>query len=222
MLWHALGVFMIRNFLFLLLLPGLVACMAASDMRGIASQGARDGGFVSHYRMTSRNRLVLQDTASFLVVAPPGEKQLHGDPELGERVNRYLAGRVYFHFRSHFARTVFNDERPLGFDEALGVARTQDRDYLIYAETLQWDDRGAMLVEDVLPGAGAPDRVVASLRLVEVATGRVVNAWDLSGDSGSLTFFMDSPAHLLDKPLADLVNRLSGHQRPGESVITLF
>lgn len=189
----------------------LCGCMTASEYQSAGVTSVRDGHFVSHYQMSARSRMVLQDSAHLLVVRSPADPWLMSKVKDGEKANRLLAQQVYARFRQWFAETRYQDDKPLSFEEALNLARQRQDDYLIYPELERWDDRGAPVVQRVLPGAGGIDHVSVVLRLVEADTGKTVNVWEIQGESGILTFFMDSPADLLGKPLADLAQRLSGH-----------
>ena len=86
-------------------------------------------------------------------------------------------------------------------DTAVISARNRGATRAIVAKIERWEDRAT-------EWSGKPDRIVIDIRIVDVGTGQVLDAAEVSGTSRWATFGGDHPQDLLPRAIGDYVNAL--------------
>ncbi len=100
----------------------------------------------------------------------------------------------------HMSNVHLAKER-LSLDKAIAVERENKKDYLIYPEIMQWEDRAT-------EWSGKPDVVKVRVHIINLKTGEPISVAIINGTSGLWTFGGDHPQDLLPKPLQDYFSKL--------------
>lgn len=103
-------------------------------------------------------------------------------------------------------------EQPLGLDEALGKARQQGMDYLLYtrfasARASGEGDTAASAPEE---GHVGRDHVILQMLLMEASTERLVDFTTIESRTGFLDFSRSRPEDLLREPMQAYTRQLLG------------
>ena len=107
-------------------------------------------------------------------------------------------------FNKAFSRHVKDlhlEGNPQPLDESLKSAREKGYKILVYPEITHWEDRAT-------EWSGKPDRIEIKVRVVEVATGEILDSILLVGSSKWATMGGDHPQDLLKKPVNAYIDSL--------------
>ncbi len=100
----------------------------------------------------------------------------------------------------HVARAVLADVSESA-ERARESAESGGATHLVYPEILHWEDRAT-------EWSGKPDRIRIRLQVFEVASGKLVNAAEVTGKSRWGTFGGDHPQDLLDRAVGDYMQEV--------------
>lgn len=194
------------------LLLSLGGCMRVSDMADGVGEQLSDAGMLDHsrtYRLNSRR--VQADSFIFIAqgpFTPPGSA--YPRPNV-------VAEEAFKGFIEYFP-LVQRAQQPLGLDVAMGQARAEGADYLLYGRFAAADDRIGTTDEwqdqEALDRLGV-DHSVVQLMLIETSTRYLVDSAKIRSRGGLLNIYDAKPQDLLAAPLRDYARRLLGVSEAG-------
>ncbi|MCF7763376.1 MAG: DUF4823 domain-containing protein [Verrucomicrobia bacterium] len=141
---------------------------------------------------SSKPRQQLDANAIAYVSIPPDAKLRKG---FAENSGKVTANAVREAFARYFKR-VYVGRRIETFEEGLASARSYQWSYFIYPVILRWEDRATET-------SGRRDLLELQMRVVDTATGEVLDTTVLKGRSRWMNDGGDTPADLIAEPVKD-------------------
>lgn len=183
----------------------LAGCVKPSDMQATSRYYLGDAGVLDHHRIERRANWTLQSDSRLFIA------QGHYMPDGNARVRPNIVAEQAFAAAVELFPEVRRASQPLGLDEALGEARRQRMDYLLYARFASARDALGSVEQWEQQGTDAPlgtDRAVLQLTLFEAGSRRQIDHAVIRSRGGFLQLWKADPEDLLGRPLRDYLNRL--------------
>jgi len=136
------------------------------------------------------------DGNAYLALSKPGAIGKKIYPQSGMMTSEEIRKAL-----THYMPQVVVGGQPENYDTALASARRVKARYLILPEIQQWEDHPT-------EWTGQPDRIAVKIRVIDVTSGDLLDAVDISGISRWFTFGGDHPQDLLQKPVGAYIKSL--------------
>lgn len=145
------------------------------------------------HQMASAERQIGPDASFYVAMPAAGRFETQEYPLSGQQTQDAIVQAL----RPHVAEARVG-LAPEDHEAALRTARGQGVAYALVPAIEHWEDRAT-------EWSGRPDRVIIDIRILEVASGEVVDAAEVSGKSRWATLGGDHPQELLPRAVGDYV-----------------